>query len=91
MRKLNPTAAEDARRKSIGARLRQLREQSGFSLDELAESAGVGKPGKRNGPTIGAWEREGGATFDTALKVAEALAAKLGRSRVEVLSFIAWG
>lgn len=43
------------------------------------------------GPTIGAWEREGGTTLDTALKVAETLAILLGRSGSDVLNYIAWG
>ena len=91
MRKQNPTPDLDEKRKAIGARVRQLREQADMTLDDLAAIAGIGVPGHRSGPTVGAWEREGGATLDTVLKVAETLASKLGRSRVEVLSYIAWG
>jgi transcriptional regulator with XRE-family HTH domain len=91
MEKRDLTDADRARRAAMGARLRQLREQTNLSLDELARLAGIGQPGHRNGPTIGSWEREGGVTFDTALKVVETLAGRLGRSKAEVLAYIAWG
>lgn len=87
-----PTAPEErAKRIALGARVKQLREQCGLSQDDLAEMAGIGRPGRRSGPTIGAWEREGGATLDTVLKVVEAFAARLGRRRADLLAYIAWG
>ena len=86
MRKISSLA-----RKEHGARLRQLREQAGLSQDELAQIAGVGQPGRRNGPSIGAWERTGGAQLEAAVKVCEALARVLGRAKAEILAYVVWG
>lgn len=72
-------------------RIKGLREQAGLNRDELANLAGLGTDGKRNGATIGIWESGKGTTLDTAAKVSEALAEKLKRQRADVLAYIVWG
>lgn len=74
-----------------GARIRQLREAAGHTRDSLAAAAGIGKPGRRNGATIGEWEDGCNGTVSGLLAIVSALAVSLGRSKADLLTFVAFG
>lgn len=74
----------------MGRRLRMLRREAGYTLDEVAKLAGIGGAAGRNGPSVGRMETRGPGHVGPLLRICEVLGKKLDRARREVLGCVAW-
>ena len=74
-----------------GLRIKELRERAGLHLNVLAQQAGLGSGGVRNGQTIKNWEAGGGIVLDSLLKVLDVIAKQLKRTPSGLLRYVGLG